>query len=62
MNSKDNTVFLSRDYRSESCFLKFDVLKTGIKFARGNYQPIVPQQKHYIRFKKKSRAHNLIVL
>ena len=39
--------------------IKFDVLKTGIfareanicfkniKFPRGNYQPIVPQQKHY---------------
>ena len=51
---------MSRNYRS--VHWKFDVLKTSIfaleaqanisfkniKFPRGNYQPIVPRQKHSI--------------
>ena len=30
VNNKDNRVFLSRNYRSDSCPWKFDVLKTSI--------------------------------
>ena len=30
VNNKDNRVFMSRNYRSDSCPLKFDVLKTSI--------------------------------
>ena len=61
VNNKDKGVFLSRNYRSDSCPLKFDVLKTSIFaletsllgqmfvfFPPGNYQPIVPRQKHSI--------------
>ena len=64
VNNKENRVFMSRNYRSDSAPWKFDVLKTSIfaleasllgqifvkniKFPRGNYQPIVPRQKHSI--------------
>ena len=60
VNDKDNRVFLSPNYWSDSCPWKFDVLKTSIfasklrfsgkyfkniKFPRGNYQPIVAPRK-----------------
>ena len=60
VNNKDDRVFLSRNYRSDSCPWRFDVLKASIlaleafwanicfkniKFLRGNYPP---RQKHAI--------------
>ena len=30
VNKKDNRVFMSRNHRSDSCYWKFDVLKTRI--------------------------------
>ena len=33
VNNEDNRVFMSQNYRSDSCPWKFDVLKTSI-FAR----------------------------
>ena len=35
VNNKDNKVFLSQNYRSDSCPWKFDVLKTSIFAHRG---------------------------
>ena len=64
MNNKGNRVIMSRNYRSDSCPWKVDVLKSSIfslkaSFSgqmfvlrtsnvrpRGNYQPIVPRQRH----------------
>ena len=37
VNNKDNRVFMSRNYRSDSCPWKFDVLKTSI-FALEEHQ------------------------
>ena len=74
VNNKDNRVFMSRNYRSDSCPWKFDVLKTSIfaleaslpqenicfkniKFPPGNYQPIVPRQKHSSSSRSQSLYH-----
>ena len=64
VNNKDNRVFMSWNYQSDSCPWKFDVLKTSILALkasllgqmfvlrtsnfRGATQPIVPRQKHSI--------------
>ena len=45
VNNKDNRVFMSLNYRSNSWPLEIWCFK-NIKFLRGNYQPIVPRQKH----------------
>ena len=58
MNNKDNRVFMSQNYQSDSCALEICSSKLcflgkitcfkNIKFPRGNYQPIhvVALQKH----------------
>ena len=53
VNNKDNRVLMSRNYRSDSCPWKFDVLKTGIFALEAsllgqiwiNYRLIVAPQK-----------------
>ena len=54
VKSKENRVFMSRNYRLIVAPPKFDVLKTSVfvlrtsNFGGANIRPIVPRQKHSI--------------
>ena len=63
VNNKDNRVFMSRNYRSDSCPLENDLLNTSIiareEFFVDNYKKVIKREQYYsfLSFESKTALH-----